>query len=339
MSAGVDAVIVVSALSATFSGMVVLTGLIFEQMRKRFFMQIIMFVSFGDFVVALSSCFGFPPNGSVLCTVQGFLITFFLRSSWFWTTMLSYQLHNVVVIGKFNMGHLAMHGTVWGLSLLFAVLPLAMATYGRSGTDTDVQICFLSTSNTEWILAWSLLDFFVLCSLCTIIMLFFLFKIHMKVRQSTQVDALCESVFNTLYLYPIVLMVSWLPTTVINVVLSFVFSTQQDSILTVAACFANTYGIWLGVVFCVKSAESRQRWYQLLFSVQEEDFDDDTIVTDFQGAEEYEIRSPPLSTAGRVSLSMSNTAGRPSTSTNINVVTSPLQDSNNSTFTDLKQEV
>jgi predicted neutral ceramidase superfamily lipid hydrolase len=67
--------VLVSAISAFSCGTILLTGLLFPQLRQRYFMHIILMIALSDFFTSLAGSWGFPGQESNLCAAQGFMIS------------------------------------------------------------------------------------------------------------------------------------------------------------------------------------------------------------------------------------------------------------------------
>ena len=92
-------VIVFSILSALSSLSVISTFLFFPLMRKRVFMHIIFLVSVSDLMASIAATWGYPDQGTTLCAIQSFFISFFIKATMLWNLALCYQLYAVVMTG------------------------------------------------------------------------------------------------------------------------------------------------------------------------------------------------------------------------------------------------
>jgi hypothetical protein len=93
------AFIVFSALAAFLSGLVLLTVMVFPDMQKRLFMNIILWISASNLCASIASAWGFPNAGTELCSAQAFAVPFFYKASWLWTTVLSYNIWKIAFRG------------------------------------------------------------------------------------------------------------------------------------------------------------------------------------------------------------------------------------------------
>jgi hypothetical protein len=101
-----------AGLSAISSGLVVLTGLMdFSRTisSSRPFSHTIFFVSLSDFIASLFNTMGYPQNNNWTCPIQSFFVLMFFPATWIWTTLLVYQLRNLIVNKSINLSLYWMH--------------------------------------------------------------------------------------------------------------------------------------------------------------------------------------------------------------------------------------
>ena len=116
--------IIAALISLICSLLVSFTSLCFPSMRKRFFMLIILMISIADILASIGSALGLPPDDSILCPLQAFMVVVFYKSSWCWCAILTYQLYCVVVYTKVYLTWPVMHFIGWFIPLLTTLLPL-----------------------------------------------------------------------------------------------------------------------------------------------------------------------------------------------------------------------
>ena len=98
-------------------------------------------------------------------------------------------------------------------------------------------------------------------------MAYFSFRVWSK-YWTTNLPPQVESAVRILLVYPVLMIVSWLP----NIIVVFIsyFNTGPSLAYYDAAimtyCFGSLYGFFLGVLFFVKSNEARTRWKNLIMS-------------------------------------------------------------------------
>ena len=132
-----DVLLVVVGCLACFSSLlIILTGLIFPSMLvgKRFFHYIFM-ISTCEFIASLFTAFGFPVS-ELVCSLQGGFTIFFYRSSWFFTTLLSFELYFVVTFERFiKLTLLRMHALTWGIGLSLELVIFSTNNWYGSGVS------------------------------------------------------------------------------------------------------------------------------------------------------------------------------------------------------------
>jgi uncharacterized membrane protein (UPF0136 family) len=101
-----------SAISAVSSRLVVVTGLLtFSRSfsSSRPFSHSIFFVSLSDCLASLGGIMGYPQNNSWTCPVQSFLFLMFFPATWIWSSLLVYQLRNLIINKSINLSLFSMH--------------------------------------------------------------------------------------------------------------------------------------------------------------------------------------------------------------------------------------
>lgn len=255
--------------SAGSSIAVTISCVAFPTMRQSFFTRIILMIAASDVVVSAVGALGFPENGSVACTVQAALETFFLRANWLWTTMLVHQMHNFVMNSRMNINEMRIHSLIWSLSLLCTLLPLIDGNFGRIGDYSSSEMCFYQSANNSWIMAWVLIDWIGLVFACIIYMTYLITRVYLKYRVMNDISAATGvlSLVRSLYVYPLVMLCTWGMNCLTNLVVTMVSnnnpSTQQRFAISVSAVAAMSNGLLLGVVFFSKSNEARFQWRRL----------------------------------------------------------------------------
>ena len=103
-----------SALSAACSASIVLTGLVFPSIMlspQHPFSNILFMIALADMIACIGLSFGYPREGSNLCTTQAFLAMMFLPATWLWSSALVYQMHCMIIYKQLflNMNRLPQH--------------------------------------------------------------------------------------------------------------------------------------------------------------------------------------------------------------------------------------
>lgn len=134
---------VVGSLAAAGCFAVILTYLIFKDLRSLRYVELVFYVSLNDMIASVGLALGGSKNGSFVCTFQAFVTTMNYLSAIFWTTIISYQLwlavHYSHTIQQGKM--LLIHAICWGIPLLVTLLPLTTNEYGNA--DDESTWCFI----------------------------------------------------------------------------------------------------------------------------------------------------------------------------------------------------
>ena len=130
--------------------------------------------------------------------------TYFADASFFWTTMLSFNLFCIVIKGKipFKLWH--MHAFCWITPAVVVSIPLTMTNYGAPSTDT--QWCLLvkkSGFSDKDVMIWSFVNYFAWLIMSIILMTIWGAIAFLKMRSMN--DTLSEVVkkcYDKVWLYP-----------------------------------------------------------------------------------------------------------------------------------------
>lgn len=255
------------ALSALFSGSVVLTGLIFPGLltdSRKVFSNILFYISLTDFFASLSYCFGFPSNGTVFCTLQGFLFDFFAPASWIWTTLLVYQLQTAIIYRRLWMKLWHMHAITWMTSALIAFLPLAtLREYGIDDVYNGKSLCTYSGRNLEKFL-WLMFYFNAFLFICIIIMSACVVSVvlHLRKINAGDVSDNSKTVLLSMRLYPLEMIIAWLPIVLVNIFVHFntTSPSRNDKLNEICLILASQYGTALAITYYTQTQEARQQW-------------------------------------------------------------------------------
>jgi hypothetical protein len=288
-----------AAISLCSSLSVVLTGVAFAEMRKRLFMHIIFFISFSDLGTSVGALLGYPGQGTIACSAQAFLVSYFIKTTIFWNAMLCYQLYSLVVRGTVGLSITTMHLIIWPLAALLALLPLTTSTYGRSGPNTTVEWCFLHEHRTPLYVFWNFLDWIAVVLVLNLLMVWLARQVLVKLRTGTgsaASQAMGKQIYQSLFLFPLVLFCTYFPLIFCNVFVYFYNRTVNPSfrfkdgsqlqILCIVSDAALLYGASLSFIFYWKSPEARNRWKRLLCGHGQHkhaiviDFDENIIITE-----------------------------------------------------------
>eukprot|EP01038_Epipyxis_sp_PR26KG_P011167 gene11167-14985_t len=251
----------ISAVSCLFSSLVMITYHVFPEMNSKIFMKFIYFISLSDFCMNLTSLIGFPPNGSVLCWIQGMCQNYFAIASWLWTTAVSFTLYGIVLNGKVYFKFWQISIMCWGIPLLPTLLPLITNTYGAG--NPDAQWCLIIGKNgtpsavTKF---WSYGSFFLWLFTCLLLMSAWQIIVYFRFLKSS-LSSVVKSTYDKVWLYPLVMGLCW----VLNFLCVAVIPHDEFLVVGFSMICGIFYGILTSCIFFWKSNEAIARWKYLLF--------------------------------------------------------------------------
>eukprot|EP01035_Chromulina_nebulosa_P036418 gene36418-49056_t len=210
-----------AAMSAAFSLVILLTGLFWPGAllsKSRPFSTIVFFISLSDFCLSIMNCLGFPLNGTLQCSIQGFGLFYFPLASWLWTVMLVYQLRTLIILKSLHISMMWIHGICWGIPLILSLLPLSTNQYGMDDYASGDVACNLS-GNVKTKFIWLDLCISAAAIGCLMLMAVWIVEIYLHFRKAENA-AREMSFLQIMKLYPLALMVTWLPRCVIRVLIT-----------------------------------------------------------------------------------------------------------------------
>eukprot|EP01036_Dinobryon_divergens_P027689 gene27689-36502_t len=226
----------------------------------------IFFTSCCDLLGSSANCIGFPQSGSISCSIQAFFYLYFIPASWLWTTMLVYQLRNLLILKRIRVTMAQVHAVCWGIPLITSLLPLTTNPYGQDDFDNGYSPCSLGGDRMTRLLWISTTDS-GLSFMLVILMTIWLVQIHRYLLSVESSDSTVKekALFSSMKLYPLALFITWAPRSVASVGLG-IQAVGKDIYqigITPAAILASQYGVIVAIIFFSKSSGVRLLWYNL----------------------------------------------------------------------------
>ena len=137
------------ALSMIGSILVVLTYVLFKRLRKKRYVELMVYVSVSNFFFSLGGSLGPVPTYSLACWYQGIMTNVGYVNAALWITVINFHLWMTVRFTPPPRGMFWTHLFIWTVPLLFSLLPLSTNTYGNPGGDTDTSWCFVVTTTDD----------------------------------------------------------------------------------------------------------------------------------------------------------------------------------------------
>ena len=258
----VDDPLVISAasLSLCCSTMVVTTYLIFSDLQKLRYVELLCYIAMNDIFFSIGTLLGKVEEGSIACFFQGIVGSASCVSSAFWTTVITYQLYLACVEGKV-MRHLFWYRVTGILGpLLFALLPLTTNTYAPDGVG---NYCFID-SNGLFVM-WRILSLYLWIILAVVIQTVLLCLIARRLwilqQDSSNVSKIWTSMWKLAW-YPAIFILCWTPDAMVN--LDKEESALDQDLSLIAILLMTLEGVWFAIVFFFCNKVVRQRWYYLI---------------------------------------------------------------------------
>lgn len=259
---------IISGISCTASLIVVLTLLVFPTMRHKAFMRIIAYISISDLAgnIAYTSPDHAAPE-SPLCVLESFLNLAFYPASWLWTTVLVYCLYLLATEKKLPPNLHKFHFVCWPIPIIFFLISIPFTTFQAPERDGN-EVCTISgfTANV-----YHSITYYGLFFICLGIMLYL--KLKMDELEKIETSGANEPLFimakAALFLYPISLVICWIPH-LVTVFGAYGDYGSKGSIFALLYYLGDLLKIFHGavtaIIFFYKSQEARKLWLGVLFS-------------------------------------------------------------------------
>jgi len=246
--------------------------------EKRDFVHYVLCIAISDFILCFFYAWGFPKPG-VLCSIQSFMTSFTARFSWFYTDVLITQLCYLVVYKRHFLTLRHMHAIVWILNIILEVLPFTTRTYyGDSSSNISSGICDFytkgSNDDNDLVDKWNDATFngwlylsFILILLCSLFIV--LYTRNITARNPLSASLLNTTAFSeawkTVVLYPIALLVSYVPAQIYALYYNQYSGTVKIGIIANYLVALNScYGLFLSIIFYTKTDGALNEWKMLL---------------------------------------------------------------------------
>lgn len=279
--------------------------------RGKSLIHYILMIAIADTMVALFIAFGYPPSGSIACSVQGFGKNFFARMSWFFTDVLILQLFYLVIFKKYFLDKRYMHVIVFVTNIVLALIPFITGTiYGQDDDDKGIPLGSCSTSNgtstyreaylwvTYTINIELYISFIFIVILSTIVVVYSLTFKNSK-SSNIYINERIRSSWKVIILYPLAMLVAWVPGTAYALYFN-TYTNNSGNPPSNGIIIANylqalnvLYGPLLSLIFYTKTVDARRAWmYNLrciLYLIMDIDIDDRSTCSSIISIEDVRV--------------------------------------------------
>jgi disulfide bond formation protein DsbB len=257
-----------SVFSLFGTALVIITFVIFERLRKLRYAEIVFYIAINDFIASIGTVMGTYHN-SIECWYQGLATNFNYLVAIFWTNVIAYQLYAIVVKNQECIKDMRRyHMVCWLVPLVVTLLPLTTNTYGEA--DDNSGWCFIAErpdSPSYGVLLWVILSFYLWVWLSILFITVVLLRTGYHLYELNPVPPPVYNVYYKLGLYPLVLILCWLPAS-LDDTLAAVFggySFPGSIVLNVCAnVLPPLQGFLLSVIFFSSNKAVRLLWINLI---------------------------------------------------------------------------
>jgi len=209
--------------------------------------------------------------------------------SWFFTNVLIFQLFFVVVYKRYFLNKQKIHAIVFILNTALAVIPFGtQTTYGLDDDGIPFGLCgYFGTMDSQWsdygYNVEAVISFAFIIVFTAIIIVFSLNAKNFKSSNIYINERMIDS-WKTVILYPIAMLISWIPSTVYSFYFqSYIISNGGKPlngrlVLSYLTALNVLYGPFLACIFYTKTLDARRAWLQnfksissLIFKVEIDD--------------------------------------------------------------------
>ena len=136
--------IAISSISIASSLLVLVTFLLFHELRDKFFMRMIAFISIADMFGNLPYLLPYrPEKGNWWCWIQGVLNITAYPMGWLWTLVLLHFMYCIIADGRLpgEKYYIYAHILCWGLPIVLTSFSFIFSGYGPQSDRIDYEVC------------------------------------------------------------------------------------------------------------------------------------------------------------------------------------------------------
>jgi len=259
------AVYVVAVISICSSLSILCTAALFPIMRRKMFFQIICYISLADTVGnTLYINPNRPVDGSIMCSIEGFLHLYCYPVSWLWSTMLMYFLYSLAFEGKLPLSYNVIHMACWGIPLVLTLLNLTTNSYGHPSDYTKYEVCSIS-GNMYTGEIWHDTTYYGVWLLCVIAMIFMYCRIISVAKHDLAISVSeFQLALSTMGKYPVALVVFWFPHMFFVVLSGIVPLDSRGIAYLIGVLMYILHGAGTTVIFFHHSPLTQKLWIDAL---------------------------------------------------------------------------
>ncbi len=258
--------VIPSSFSLFGSFLVCLSYIVFQDLRRLRYVELVFYMSLNDMIASIGSVMGVVHTAEA-CTFQGIVTNMNFLSSILWCVVVTYQLWLVITSGKMitNSEMRIFHVICWTFPVIVTLLPLINATYGHDNGNTW---CFVSqtSSSPDWAVTfWSLFAFYLWVLISIAIMILLMLDLFIKVRSMPHTSNIVSNSLKKLVFYPIVFIVCWIPSYISDYSYSQHYAVKESTDVS-GSILPCLQGFFLSITFFYQNIVVRKKWKDLITS-------------------------------------------------------------------------
>jgi hypothetical protein len=263
-------VIAASAVSCFFSSTILVTAATFKFLRKRLFFRMLVYIALSDTLANAGTLFPPPEQGSSLCVFQGILQTYFYTCSFLWSALFAYVLHGMAIYKRVLISEPVMFLIGFGYPLVTTLLPLATIKISYARDDDAVyQSCIITNGPAQGVLAAQLFQYLLPLWISFLVIIACGIRVSFCAKDLSNSSHTYVLTTQSLALYPLALIICWLPISIINMLelpgLNVSFPSNNPN-LNIPNVLAILHGSLTTLIFFWKSPHVRMAWFRLVFT-------------------------------------------------------------------------
>ncbi len=202
-----------------------------------------------------------PNTGSIGCAIDGFFQIFGYPASWLWTLQLSFIIYCLAVWEEVPASRWRAYAGCWLLPFILAFAQFGMGGYGEhTKGENRYDICANRQSNPRS-MEYHYISFYGLLLLVVVVMVAMRVKLfYLSWKKDARMDSpLIQVVQRSLEFYPALLLICWIPHTIIY----FIPHVSQP-VKLFGLCLKIAHGFLLSIAYFYQSSPGRRMMHLML---------------------------------------------------------------------------
>ncbi len=253
----------IASLSVASSLSVVLTLVLFREMRAKFFMQIVAFISISDAIANFPyMMFYRPPTGNWFCTVEGLINFTFYPMSWLWTLSLVYHLYGVATEKSLpsKLGIRFTHVFCWGIPIVLSLAGLSVTKYKHS-EPIGFEVCYVSNQTSAIYHAIAFYGLLLVVLLALGILTYKTWRLE-QAQDAGSFHPSYAILKDSVTLYPTAMVICWIPHLIAFSLYKVTFTSfaNYEYLYFAVTILKILHGTFTAGIFFYKSESARRLW-------------------------------------------------------------------------------